>query len=77
MLRGANADRAGSLQNPTRWAPQWLISIGVDDPAAAAARARDLGGEVLMEPTPEVREGGLALVADPSGAVLALQKWPG
>jgi predicted enzyme related to lactoylglutathione lyase len=29
---------------------------------------------VLLEPTPEVREGNMALVVDPTGAVLALQK---
>ena len=42
-----------------------------------ARRAAELGGEVLLEPTPEVREGTLALVTDPAGAVLALQKTTG
>ena len=32
------------------------------------------GGRVLLEPTPEVREGTMALLTDPTGAVLALQK---
>ncbi len=74
MLRGGGVDRAGVLRNPTDWKPQWLTSFGVEDPAAAARRAAELGGEVLLEPTPEVRDGTLALVTDPSGAVLALQK---
>jgi hypothetical protein len=48
----------------------------VADPAAAAARAESLGGRILLAPSPEVREGTIAIVADPSGAILALQKWP-
>ena len=77
MLRAGGIDRAGVLPNPTDWKPQWLTYFGVEDPAAAARRAAELGGEVLLEPTPEVREGTLALVTDPTGAVLALQKTTG
>jgi predicted enzyme related to lactoylglutathione lyase len=76
MLTADGTDRAGLLRNPTDWSPQWLTSFGVEDPAAAADRAAELGGEILLAPTLEVREGGLALVTDPSGAVLALQRWP-
>jgi len=74
LLSVGGIDRAGILRNPTDWQPQWLTSFGVEDPAAAAERAAALGGTVLLEPTPEVREGTMALVTDPSGAVLALQK---
>jgi hypothetical protein len=77
MLRARGVDRAGILGNPTDWKPQWLTYFGVEDPSAAARRAAELGGEVLLEPTPEVREGTLALVTDPTGAVLALQKTTG
>jgi predicted enzyme related to lactoylglutathione lyase len=74
VLRASGADRGGILHNPTDWEPQWLTYFGVEDPAAAAERAEALGGRVLLEPTPEVREGNMALVVDPTGAVLALQK---
>jgi predicted enzyme related to lactoylglutathione lyase len=74
LLRIGGVDRAGILLNPTDWNPQWLTYFGVVDPAAAAARVTALGGKVLLEPTPEVREGTMALVSDPSGAVLALRK---
>jgi predicted enzyme related to lactoylglutathione lyase len=74
MLRAGGLDRAGILRNPTEWRSQWLTYFGVEDPAAAAEKAAALGGTVLLEPTPEVREGTMALVIDPTGAVLALQK---
>jgi predicted enzyme related to lactoylglutathione lyase len=48
----------------------------VADPAALAARAASLGGTVLLAPDPDVRKGSLAVVADPSGAIVALQKYP-
>jgi predicted enzyme related to lactoylglutathione lyase len=75
LLRSGGVDRAGLLSNPTDWGPQWLTHFGVEDPAAAAARAAELGGRVLLEPTAEVREGTMALVTDPWGAVFALRKW--
>ena len=74
LLRFGGVQRAGVLGNPTDWEPQWLTYFGVEDPGAAAKRAAELGGRVLLEPTSEVREGSMALVTDPTGAVLALQK---
>ncbi len=77
MLQSDGLDRAGIMHNPMEdWEPEWLTYFAVTDPAAVAARVESLGGKVLIAPSPEVREGTLALIADPSGAVLALQKWP-
>jgi predicted enzyme related to lactoylglutathione lyase len=56
--------------------PSWLPYVRVDDPAALARRAIELGGKVLLEPKASVRNGSLAIVADPNGAAVALQKWP-
>ncbi len=56
--------------------PNWLPYVLVDDPAALASRVPDLGGRVLLAPRPELRKGSLAVVADPTGAVVALQKYP-
>ena len=75
LLTHQGKERAGILKNPAEnWDPIWLTYFGVDDPAAAAARVESLGGKVLVPVSPEVREGTMAVVTDPSGAVLVLQK---
>lgn len=77
MLRSAGMDRAGILQRPApEIAPLWLTYFAVSDPVEAAKRAEQLGGKILLAPAAEFREGTVALVVDPTGAVLALQKWP-
>jgi len=71
--------RAGLFQLPatvTGVLPNWLPYVLVADPAALAARVPGLGGSVLVPPSPERRNGSLAVVADPGGAPLALQKFP-
>lgn len=70
-------ERAGLLRNPIAVdRPIWLAYVRVADPGATAARAAQLGGRVLLAPRQDLRNGTLALIADPTGAVLALQKWP-
>jgi len=76
MLAEDGVDRAGVLQNPVaEWQPAWLTHFGVRDPAAAAARAEELGGTILIPVSPEVRDGTMAVVADTTGAILILQQW--
>lgn len=54
----------------------WLPYVRVADPAASAARALELGGKIVLAPQAGVRDGSLAIILDPSGAALALQKFP-
>jgi predicted enzyme related to lactoylglutathione lyase len=69
--------RAGLLEVPQPgMRPAWLPYVMVKDPAGLAARVESLGGTVLFAPRADVRKGTLAVVADPSGAPIALQKWP-
>ena len=77
VLTRDDRPRAGVNQLP--WPevqPNWLPYIKVDDPAAVARRVEQLGGTVLIPPLPEIRNGSLALVMDPSGAAFAIQRWP-
>ena len=75
MLVGDGVNRAGILALPDeQMDPEWLTYIGVADPAATAARVEALGGQVLVAPDPDLREGTMAIITDPTGALLVLQK---
>jgi len=56
--------------------PNWLPYVRVEDPVVLANKASDLGGKVLLEPHPDARNSSVAIVTDPGGAAIALQKWP-
>jgi len=76
VLWSAGAARAGIMKNPfesTR--STWIPYLRVEDPAALAERASTLGGTVVVAPRADLRDGTLALILDPTGAPLALQKW--
>ena len=47
--------------------PGWAPYLGVADLAATLARAKELGGQVLLEPAEEVAGGRVAALADPTG----------
>ncbi len=47
---------------------QWMMYVTVDDLAASAARAVNLGGEIVSDRTPH----GFIVIKDPAGAVMAL-----
>lgn len=67
--------RAGIMGRPNDDVePLWLTHFGVTDPAAAARQAESLGGTVIAAPSPELRDGTVAIVTDPGGAVLVLSK---
>jgi len=71
--------RAGLFRLPPRIEgvqPNWLPYVLVSDPAAFASRVAALGGRVVVPAAPERRNGSLVVIADPGGAVLALQKYP-
>lgn len=69
--------RAGILKNPLDGVdPLWLTYFGVQDVKATTAKVGGLGGRVLLTPAADIRDGKLALVVDPSGALLALQQLP-
>lgn len=69
--------RAGVVKVPWETVkPNWLPYIKVEDPQALAAQVEVLGGKLLLPPDKNIRNGSVAVVADPTGAAVALQKWP-
>ena len=67
--------RAGIMKIP--WddvKPAWLPYIAVKDAMAVAEKAKMLGGKLIVEPDENIREGRVAIIEDPSGAVFAIQQ---
>ena len=52
--------------------PHWLTYISVASADESAAKAKELGGTVMMEPFDVFDAGRMALVQDPTGATFAL-----
>jgi len=76
-LSSGGVPRAGLYQSPWKHVrSNWLPYVLVPDAKAFADKAASLGGKVLLEAHPNVRGGSLAIVADPTGAAIALQRWP-
>ncbi|MGI9201803.1 MAG: VOC family protein [Woeseiaceae bacterium] len=77
LLSSDGIDRAGVFEKPSDTDAQsiWLTAFGVEDPAAAAAKAESLGGSILLPASPDLRDGTTAVITDPSGAVLVLRSW--
>jgi len=75
LFRRDGVPRAGVIPNPFDEVPaNWLPYVRVEDPAGLAQRVEDLGGQVVLAPREDVRGGTVAIVIDPSGAAVALQK---
>ena len=77
LLQRGGVNLAGVLVYDLEYVqPNWLPYILVEDPPSLVERVEELGGRVLFPPNPEVRGGGVAIIADPSGAAVTIQKWP-
>lgn len=77
LLHASGRQRAGILEKPvSEWQSTWLTYFGVVDPAASASLAENLGGSIIAPASPDLRDGTMAIVADPSGAILVLQEIP-
>jgi uncharacterized protein len=55
--------------------PTWLPFVRVKNVAESVALAKQLGGKVLVEPGPDLLEGKVAVIADPTGAAIGILEW--
>jgi predicted enzyme related to lactoylglutathione lyase len=70
--------RAGMVSIPGNdIKPNWVPYIAVEDIMTVTDKAKQLGGILLIEPDKKVREGMLAIISDPNGAVFAVQQLSG
>jgi predicted enzyme related to lactoylglutathione lyase len=68
--------RVGLLDKPSEdIGNTWVVYIRVADVGAAVQKVASLGGKVLMAPTAAVRNGTVAVLADPNGAGFVVQEW--
>jgi hypothetical protein len=77
QLKQAERIRVGVV--PIPWEdvnPNWLPYVAVSDLSATIAQAKALGGKVLIEPDDTISDDSVAVIADPSGAALAIQNLP-
>jgi predicted enzyme related to lactoylglutathione lyase len=70
-LRGSRVAGAGPLQDP-RQPPAWSTYIAADDADEVAAKATEAGGHVVAGPMDVMQAGRMAILADPTGAVVGI-----
>lgn len=79
LIASANGSMVAGLPVPPSPMPDsWTLYFQVDDCDAAAAKLRDLGGQVIAGPDDIPETGRYAICTDPQGAVFGLmQPLPG
>ena len=71
-IRGGDVAAIGSQSGGDAAAAVWNTYVWVDDADATAAKVREAGGEVLMEPMDVNDAGRMAVFADPEGAAFSV-----
>ena len=75
MIGVGEGTGGGMLKNPMPGAPSmWLAYVQVDDVAASTAKAKSLGAKVVRDVTEIPGVGWFSIIADPTGAGLAMFK---
>jgi len=68
-IRGGDVAAVGSIPEGAPQVATWNTYVWVDSADETAAKVRDAGGSVLMEPFDVMDAGRMAVFADPEGAV--------
>jgi predicted enzyme related to lactoylglutathione lyase len=76
LVAGPYARAGISNLPPSVDRPGWLPFVQVSDVLGTIGRAVILGGKVLLSPRPELLDGQVAVIADPSGAVIGVVNAP-
>jgi len=76
VFQRENKPRAGMVKIPfENVKPHWMPYIAVKDPSEVVKKVEQLGGTVYLG-TEGIIGNNAAIIADPSGAVFTVQKWP-
>jgi hypothetical protein len=68
IARVGGRDVAGLTPAQPGQPPAWNSYVTVEDAGAAASRAAELGGNIVVEPFDVMEEGRMAVIQDPTGA---------
>jgi predicted enzyme related to lactoylglutathione lyase len=74
IFNSGDQQRAGAMKKPGAMPSHWLVYIQTADVDRDAAKAKELGAQVFMEPFDVPTVGRLAICADPLGAPFGLFK---
>jgi len=73
MIKVGEGTGGGLMKNPIPNAPSsWLAYVLVDDLAKSLEKAKSLGAKVMKDKTEVMGMGSLAIINDPTGAMLGL-----
>jgi len=76
VFQKENEPRAGMVKIPFEDVkPHWMPYIAVKDPADIVEKVEELGGTIYLG-LDDTGRSDAAIIADPSGAVFTIQKWP-
>ena len=76
VFQNDNKPRAGMIKIPyENVKPHWMPYIAVKDPSEIVKKVEESGGRIYIGPQ-EIAMNDAAILADPSGAVFTIQKWP-
>jgi len=73
MIKVGDGTGGGLMKNPMPDATSsWLAYVQVEDLKKAVEKARSLGGTIMKDKTDVMGMGALAIINDPTGAMLGL-----
>ena len=73
MIKVGEGTGGGLMKNPMPGAPSsWVAYVQVKDVKKAVEKAKSLGGTVMKDKTEVMGRGSLAIIKDPTGAMLGL-----
>jgi predicted enzyme related to lactoylglutathione lyase len=76
FLVASGYPRAGIVEQQREDLPSaWLPYVRVKDLRATLERVAQAGGEVVVEPSPEIRAGRIAVFTDSLGAAIGIAEW--
>jgi hypothetical protein len=75
MIKPGKGTGGGILRHPNPTGPSmWLAYVEVEDVAQAVAKAKALGATIMRDVTEVPGAGTMAIIVDPTGAMLAFWK---